>query len=107
MDIHDLISDELTQNIISDLGVQDEPEEVQIALLTQLGENLFTAITADILEVLPQEVHKKFLDMMDSGNPEEFKSFIERYIPDFEEFTKNSVRKEITNIKQLADNSDI
>lgn len=101
--IKQLLGDDFTKSLISDLGLQDDTPEAQAYLLAQLGENIFEQLTLELLSALPESEYEKFKSLTGSGDMQALRVFLEKHIPDLDRFIQEAAKKEYEATKALMD----
>ena len=95
-------TEEIKKQIVADLKIDNLPDSLQNDIIEKLGQNVLQRVTLEILKQIPKEHHNEFDTISDSGDPDKIRSFIEQFIPNLDEFTKQVTAKEIIEFKALA-----
>ena len=94
--------EEIKKQIVTDLKIENLPESLQNDIIEKLGQNVLQRVALEILKKIPKEHHDEFDAVSDAGDPDKTRSFIEQFIPNLDEFTKQVTTREIAEFKELA-----
>ena len=95
-------TDELNDTLVKDLGLDGIPKDVQDEVIARVGENILRRLTVSIVEKISPEARQEFDSISEAGDSERMKTFLNAQIPDFDNFVKNEVHKNVLEFKQLA-----
>jgi hypothetical protein len=96
----EVLGDELAQNVISDIGYEHYPEQVQAEMISEIGEVLMMRLSLEIVKQLPQDKADDFEKLIGGGNMQAIRDLVEPYIPNFDRFIQETVSKEYASLKQ-------
>ncbi len=96
-----LLSDELTQQLIHELGIEGAPEDAQQEFLSGLGKNIISRLTIEMLAILPAGSHAGFQEVIEAGSPIRLYDFLSSFIADVPAFIERIARDEVTQTKAL------
>lgn len=88
--------------IISELGVGDLPEEKQASILQQMGELWLKRISAATFERLGDEKADEYLAFAETHTPEEAADWIKKILPDYEAWVATLRKEFLDEMKALA-----
>lgn len=97
--ISELLGEEITQNAITELGMQNASKEVQAPLLAMIGQGIVERVTLELLTALPSSERDRFEQLVGSGNGAQMREFLERHIPDLEQFVMQHAEREYEALK--------
>lgn len=100
--IEALLGDEVTQQIVKDMGITGTSPEDQMELITLMGKNIQDQVLLEILKALPQSEHDAFYMLMQSGSDDAVREFLLRHIPDLDEMVRHVATVEYESIKTGA-----
>jgi hypothetical protein len=90
------------QEIITDLGLQDDSPEVQAEIVEMIGKLIFKEMTLEILEALPESERAALDEHMGSGDMRSLRAFLEQHIPDVDAFLGNAAQRAYASVKERA-----
>jgi len=93
---------EIRKQIITDLKLDNLPESLQNDIIEKLGQNILQRVALEILKEIPEERRDEFDIVSDAGDLDKTRCFVEQFIPNLDEFTKQVTAKEIEEFKNLA-----
>ena len=96
------MNDPLTQQIATDLGMNDLPMEKQEELIAQFGEIALKAATTAILGTLSESNRETFVTLSQSGDAEALQAFLDKEVPGHEELAKKAVADEVARFKAFV-----
>lgn len=100
-----LLGDELTQQIIKEMGIERDSPETQGALLSMLGDRIMQRIVVKIIKKLPASERVKFESLIGEGDILALRTLLHPYIPDVDLFIATEARHEFDTLKQKVDTS--
>ena len=80
-------------NIIERLGLQELPEETQIALLTKMTESVIKRIAVEVLEQLSEDDRVTLFALQEKGELEPVEKFLKERIPGYDGMADKVVRE--------------
>ena len=98
----DLMGAPQVQEIITDLGLQDDSPEVQAEIIDMIGKLIFKEMTLEILEALPESERASLDEHMGSGDMQALRAFLEKHIPDVDAFLGNAAQRAYAAVKERA-----
>ncbi len=105
--VDEILGDEFTKQIITELGLENDTPEAQAELITMIGENLMSRLVLEIVKVLPESEHDAFEKFIGSGKLVELRDFLLPHIPDLDRFIQREITKEYeatkTRIHMIAE----
>lgn len=75
-----LIDDGVLKDVARELGLSDLSPEMEQAVTVALGEQIYTAVMIEILEILPKPKHAEFRAMIGKVSPLKMYGFLEPYL---------------------------
>ena len=90
------------QEIIADLGLQDDSPEVQAEIIGMIGKLIFKEMTLEILEALPESERAALDEHMGSGDMQALRAFLEKHIPDTDAFLASAAQRAYASVKVRA-----
>lgn len=97
--LDEILGDDFTKQILSELGVQDLPAEAQASIMSELGKTILERIMLEILKALPPSEHDRLEAFYGSNDVTGMRAVLVQHIPDFEEFVRREARNEYEAIK--------
>ena len=101
-DIQDILGNDYSNEIITDLGIEHETPEVQAELILGIGQTVLERLVLEIYKILPQEAHAEADAFLDAGDIAGARLLFEKHIPDFDAFVKHHISIELEKIKSNA-----
>lgn len=92
--IKELLGEEVMQQATSELGLQDVPQDIQASLIANIGEGILRRVTLELLTALPEEDRDAFEQLIGGGDSEALRVFLEKRIPDLQEFMRLHAERE-------------
>lgn len=93
--------DETLKAIAVDLGISDLPPADQEEIIVKLGEVALKNTVLAVLENLPEENMAEFEKISESGDEEKTRYFLKKHIPNFDEISKQEVKKVADDFKRV------
>jgi len=93
---------EIRNQIITDLKLDNLPESLQNDIIEKLGQNVLQRVALEILKEIPEERRDEFDIVSEAGDLDKTRFFVEQFIPNLDDFTKKVTTKEIEEFKNLA-----
>jgi len=93
-------NDETLKAIGDDLGISNLPKEAQEEIIVKLGEVALKNTVVAVLEKLPEENMAEFEKLSESHDQEKVRYFLTKYIPDFDQISKNEMKKVAEDFKR-------
>lgn len=100
-----LTLDTLRTTIASALKLDDLSKEDQEEVVGGLADVVMRRTLLDLTLALPEEKQEAFLTLVNEGNQEELKVFVEKNIPDAQTIIKNAVNGEINSFLEAQKNN--
>jgi len=98
-----MITEEIKQNIIKELGLESLSAEKAEEVMTRLEQNIERSLTLEILDLLNVEDQQEFMKIAETESDEAIKSFIDTKVLNFDSLAKavaESVVKEFKNFSK-------
>jgi hypothetical protein len=105
MNTKPLIQDEIITKISEELGLEKLTDETKQWAIVAIGENAFSAIIVEILQILPTSKHEEFRVLLGTASPLRMHTYLEPYIVDFPAFMQRIVAEEVAETKKLLTQS--
>ncbi|MFY9463059.1 MAG: DUF5663 domain-containing protein [Candidatus Sungiibacteriota bacterium] len=80
-------------NILERLGLQELPEEAQIALLTKMTESVIKRIAVEVLEQLSEDDRTTLFALQEKGELEPVEKFLKEKIPEYDSIADKVVQE--------------
>ena len=97
--IKKLLGDDFTQQVILELGLSNDPLDVQAELIASVGETIMQRVVLEIVKKLPDVFAKKFENLIGAGDMQAIRALVTLYIPNLDEFIAAEARKEYAIIR--------
>jgi len=95
-----MITKEIKQNIIKELGIESLPSEKAEEIMTKLEQSIERALTLEVLDLLTVDDQQEFMKIAEAENNENIMAFLRLKLPNLDSLTKavaESVVKEFKN----------
>ena len=99
MNLSDIPSAELAQQIIREFGLSDESPEVQAYLLSKLADNISGRVLFGVRQLLPEAERAAFDSLIQGDDKQTLMNIIARVVPNFDAFVQTEAEKEIALTK--------
>jgi hypothetical protein len=96
-----MITEEIKQNIIKELGLANLPAEKAEEIMAKLEKNIERTLTLEVLDLLKED-QVEFIKIAESGNDEEAKAFLETKIPNLDSLTKAVAESVVKEFKDFS-----
>jgi len=97
-----MITEEIKQNIIKELGLDEFPAEKAEEIMTKLEQNIERSLTLEVLDLLTVENQQEFMKIAETESDQEIKSFLESKIPNFDSLVKAVAESVVKEFKDLS-----
>ncbi len=95
----EILNEDLTKQIIAELGLVQESPEAQAEILDMMSENIMQRFVIEVLKILPEEKHAEFSAFIGSGTLIGLRDFLVPYIPDLDQFIQHHSAREFEATK--------
>ena len=97
--IKEILSDDLTKQIIAELGLEAETPESQADIIAMIGENVLQRVVIEIAKELPEEARQGFEPFIGGGDIPGMREYLLPYIPDLDRFIQRHAAAEFEATK--------
>ncbi|MEK7628818.1 MAG: DUF5663 domain-containing protein [Patescibacteria group bacterium] len=99
MDINTILKEDMVQALLKEFRLENASSDTQAYFLSRMGQNIVNRLTLETLRVLPEDKRPAFDELVGKGDAEAIQKFIYPYIPNFDQFVQEEVRKEVARTK--------
>lgn len=85
--------------ILRELGLTGFPPTMQESIIAEVGQNIFMAIQAESLRMLPEVDQNRYIELIDANKPEEATKLLEKHIKNLDEFVANVASDTVKDFK--------
>ena len=97
-----MITEEIKQNIIKELGLESLPAEKAEEVMAKLEQNLERVLTLEVLDLLSVDDQQEFMEIAEKENEENTKSFLELKIPNLDYLIKAVAESVVKEFKDFS-----
>ena len=97
-----MITKEIKQSIIKELGLENLSEEKAEEIMTKLEQNIERALTLEILDLLTVDDQQEFMKIAETENNEDIMSFLKLKLPNLDFLTKAVAESVVKEFKDFS-----
>ncbi len=97
-----MITDEIKQNIIKELGIASLPAEKAEEIMTKLEQNIERSLTLEALDLLTVADQQEFMKIAEIESDEKIRSFLESKISNLDSLAKAVAESVVEEFKKLS-----